>query len=76
MFYAFGIFGIFWLVFWFVLIYNHPNRHPFISTNEKQYLNRVINTVDPDDVSIITINTIKCYTQKKKYYYNNNKLFA
>ncbi|KAL5233845.1 hypothetical protein ACI65C_001255 [Semiaphis heraclei] len=48
-FYAFGVFGIFWLVFWFVLIYNHPNRHPFISQREKNYLNRVINTVDPED---------------------------
>ncbi|XP_022173212.1 putative inorganic phosphate cotransporter isoform X1 [Myzus persicae] len=48
-FYAFGVFGIFWLMFWFVLIYNHPNRHPFISQKEKQYLNRVINTVDPED---------------------------
>ncbi|KAL4089088.1 hypothetical protein QTP88_024160 [Uroleucon formosanum] len=48
-FYAFGVFGIFWLMFWFVLIYNHPNRHPFISQREKQFLNRAINTVDPED---------------------------
>lgn len=54
-FYAFGIFGILWLVFWFVLIYNHPNRHPFISNKEKAYLNRAINVVDRDDVSIISI---------------------
>lgn len=56
-FYAFGVFGIFWLVFWFVLIYNHPNRHPFISQREKNYLNRVINTVDPEDVGYIKIAT-------------------
>jgi len=54
-FYAFGIFGILWLMFWFVLIYNHPNRHPFISSSEKQYLNRAINTIDPEDVCFITI---------------------
>lgn len=54
-FYAFGIFGMLWLVLWFVLIYNHPNRHPFISNKEKTYLNRAINVVDRDDVSIISI---------------------
>lgn len=69
-FYAFGVFGIFWLMFWFVLIYNHPNRHPFISQREKQFLNRAINTVDPEDVSfiatiIITNKLITC---------NNNTL--
>jgi len=37
------------------MIYNHPNRHPFISRKEKQYLNRVINTVDSEDVSFIRI---------------------
>lgn len=49
-FYIFGVFGIIWLLFWFVLIYNHPNRHPFISDKEKMYLNRVINAVDPEEV--------------------------
>lgn len=51
-FYAFGIFGLLWLLFWFALIYNHPNRHPFIGAEEKSYLNHVINTVDSEDVSI------------------------
>jgi len=54
-FYVFGIFGLLWLIFWFVLIYNHPNRHPFISSKEKQYLNRTINAVDPEDVCFIII---------------------
>ncbi|XP_025207799.1 putative inorganic phosphate cotransporter [Melanaphis sacchari] len=48
-FYAFGIFGILWLMFWFVLIYNHPSRHPFISAKEKEYLNTAINAVDPEE---------------------------
>lgn len=48
-FYIFGLFGIIWLVLWFVLVYNHPNRHPFISGKEKIFLNRVISTVDPED---------------------------
>lgn len=61
-FYVFGLFGLFWLVFWFVLIYNHPKRHPFISNKEKLYLKRSINTVDSEDVSIITnnISTLLC----------------
>jgi hypothetical protein len=55
-FYAFGVFGLFWLLFWFVLIYNHPSRHPFISGKEKSFLSRVIQTVDPDAVSIANHN--------------------
>lgn len=54
-FYIFGVLGIFWLMFWFVLVYNHPNRNPFISSKEKTYLNGAIKSIDLDNVSITTI---------------------
>lgn len=69
-FYVFGIFGMLWLVFWFALIYNHPNRHPFISNKEKTYLNRAINVVDRDDVSIVSIIIYSLHIYDIEYFNN------
>ncbi|KAL4709892.1 hypothetical protein ACJJTC_003855 [Scirpophaga incertulas] len=38
-FYVFGGLGIIWIIFWAPLCYSTPNAHPFISDEEKQYLN-------------------------------------
>ncbi|XP_039754043.1 putative inorganic phosphate cotransporter isoform X1 [Pararge aegeria] len=38
-FYMFGGFGLAWFAFWCVLCYSTPNTHPYISDNEKRFLN-------------------------------------
>ncbi|XP_050346311.1 putative inorganic phosphate cotransporter [Nymphalis io] len=38
-FYVFGGFGIIWFIFFSLLCYSTPNSHPFISEEEKLYLN-------------------------------------
>ncbi|XP_031765380.1 putative inorganic phosphate cotransporter [Galleria mellonella] len=38
-FYVFGTLGILWFLFWIILCYNTPNTHPFISDDEREYLN-------------------------------------
>ncbi|KAK7082633.1 hypothetical protein SK128_005066 [Halocaridina rubra] len=37
-FYVFGALGLFWGIAWFLLIYNHPEVHPRISPEEKNYV--------------------------------------
>ncbi|XP_028044031.1 putative inorganic phosphate cotransporter [Bombyx mandarina] len=39
-FYVFGGLGIIWFLFWVLLCYSTPNSHPFISDEEKEYLNK------------------------------------
>ncbi|CAH4029405.1 unnamed protein product [Pieris brassicae] len=41
-FYVFGGLGIIWFVFWVFLCYSTPNLHPFISDEERSYLNKNI----------------------------------
>ncbi|XP_045497336.1 putative inorganic phosphate cotransporter [Colias croceus] len=41
-FYLFGSLGIIWFIFWVFLCYNTPNSHPFISDEERKYLNENI----------------------------------
>ncbi|CAH0719420.1 unnamed protein product, partial [Brenthis ino] len=38
-FYVFGGLGVIWFIFFTLLCYSTPNAHPFISDEEKQYLN-------------------------------------
>ncbi|XP_049869092.1 putative inorganic phosphate cotransporter [Pectinophora gossypiella] len=38
-FYVFGILGIIWFIFWSFLCYSTPNCHPFISDEERNFLN-------------------------------------
>ncbi|XP_023247423.1 sialin-like [Copidosoma floridanum] len=37
-FYCFGTLGVIWLPFWILLCYNNPDEHPFISDEEKKFL--------------------------------------
>ncbi|XP_074832266.1 sodium-dependent phosphate transport protein 3-like [Carettochelys insculpta] len=37
-FYIFGGIGCIWCVFWFLLVYEAPAHHPFISAGEKEYI--------------------------------------
>lgn len=48
-FYFFGAGGILWFLAWVVLCYNNPDEHPFISDEEKRYINDSMNrpTHDP-----------------------------
>lgn len=39
-FYFFGGVGVIWFIFWTLLIYSTPNVHPFISDEEREYLNK------------------------------------
>ncbi|CAH0701277.1 unnamed protein product [Spodoptera exigua] len=41
-FYVFGGLGIIWFIFWVLLCYSTPNSHPFISEEEKNFLNKNI----------------------------------
>ncbi|KAJ2946183.1 hypothetical protein O0L34_g5117 [Tuta absoluta] len=38
-FYVFGGLGVIWFLFWCLLCYSTPNSHPFISDEERNYLN-------------------------------------
>ncbi|KAJ2946184.1 hypothetical protein O0L34_g5118 [Tuta absoluta] len=37
--YFFGGIGVIWFVFWCLLCYSTPNLHPFVSDEEREYLN-------------------------------------
>ncbi|XP_063825389.1 putative inorganic phosphate cotransporter [Ostrinia nubilalis] len=39
-FYFFGFLGILWFIFWVLLCYSTPNEHPFISDEERDFLNK------------------------------------
>ncbi|XP_050533315.1 putative inorganic phosphate cotransporter [Daktulosphaira vitifoliae] len=54
-FYIFGSLGFFWLMFWLLIAYNHPNHHPFIGSKEKRYLSEAIHTHDPEDMEKLEI---------------------
>nr|XP_021183308.2 putative inorganic phosphate cotransporter [Helicoverpa armigera] len=41
-FYVFGGLGIIWFVFWVFLCYSTPNTHPYISDEEREYLNNTV----------------------------------
>ncbi|XP_047119767.1 putative inorganic phosphate cotransporter isoform X1 [Schistocerca piceifrons] len=45
-FYLFGGIGVLWFILWQLLCYSDPNSHPFISDEEKKYLNETIGNVD------------------------------
>lgn len=49
-FYAFGSAGVVWFIVWAFLIYDTPSRHPFISKEEKDFIqaslgNKISNTI-------------------------------
>ncbi|KAJ0177134.1 hypothetical protein K1T71_007143 [Dendrolimus kikuchii] len=44
-FYMFGGLGFLWFVFWTFLCYSTPNTHPFISDEEKKFLNQNVESL-------------------------------
>ncbi|KAF2903420.1 hypothetical protein ILUMI_02773 [Ignelater luminosus] len=44
-FYVFGGVGILWFLFWVLLCYSEPNSHPFISDDEKKFLEKELANV-------------------------------
>lgn len=44
-FYVFGGLGVVWFAFWVVLCYSEPNTHPFISDEEKKFLEKELKDV-------------------------------
>nr|CAD7401468.1 unnamed protein product [Timema cristinae] len=45
-FYTFGLMGVLWFILWVLLCYNDPNSHPFISDEEKKYLDETLGSTD------------------------------
>ena len=41
-FYTFGGIGVLWFILWVLLCYNDPQSHPFISEEERNYLEKTI----------------------------------
>ena len=37
-FYVFGVLGVIWFIVWVLLVFNGPEDHPTISTEEREYL--------------------------------------
>jgi len=37
-FYVFGVLGIVWFLFWWWLVYDNPQSHPYIPRHEKEYI--------------------------------------
>ncbi|KAI5652003.1 major facilitator superfamily domain-containing protein [Phthorimaea operculella] len=40
--YFFGGLGVLWFIFWCLLCYSTPNSHPFVSDEEREYLNKEV----------------------------------
>ncbi|KAK4874653.1 hypothetical protein RN001_014013 [Aquatica leii] len=51
-FYIFGIIGIIWFVLWVILCYSDPQTHPFITKNEKIFLEKELTGVSKDKKKI------------------------
>jgi len=49
-----GAVGIAWAIMWFFLTYNSPATHPRISIEEREYIERALNTKAGDKVSKAT----------------------
>ncbi|PNF21048.1 hypothetical protein B7P43_G08414, partial [Cryptotermes secundus] len=45
-FYLFGALGVLWFIAWTLLCYNDPQSHPFISDEEKTFLEKSIGGID------------------------------
>lgn len=58
-FYLFGGIGVLWYILWQLLCYNGPESHPFISDEEKQYLNDSISGLSKREVINIVLSLIK-----------------
>jgi MFS family permease len=58
-FYLFGSLGVLWFIFWIFLFYNNPQSHPFISEEERIFLEKNIDGISNRKVSVI----INCHDQ-------------
>lgn len=51
-FYVFGAVGVLWFILWLLIFYNDPQSHPFISDEEKMFLQKSIGGLnDKDDIA-------------------------
>lgn len=53
-FYLFGSLGVLWFFAWIALCYNDPQSHPFISDEEKAFLEQSIGGLDNKKVSVMS----------------------
>ncbi|XP_077285026.1 putative inorganic phosphate cotransporter isoform X2 [Arctopsyche grandis] len=59
-FYLFGGLGILWFILWVLLCYSDPMSHPFISDEEKKYLEEALGGQRSKDVDIPWIAILTC----------------
>lgn len=50
-FYIFGVVGILWYVVWCCICFNDPSSHPYITDEEKKYLQETIGRIERRKVS-------------------------
>jgi MFS family permease len=58
-FYFFGTVAVVWFISWLFLFYNDPKSHPFISDEERIFLEKNLGGLNNREVSLI----IKCHDQ-------------
>uniref|UniRef100_A0A0N5B0U0 MFS domain-containing protein n=1 Tax=Syphacia muris TaxID=451379 RepID=A0A0N5B0U0_9BILA len=66
-FYAYGIAGVIWSVFWFSLTFESPAFHPTISQAEKKYIEEKIGIVSTSNPTLSTIPWKAIVTSKPVY---------
>jgi ACS family sodium-dependent inorganic phosphate cotransporter len=71
-FYLFGGLGVLWFIAWTLLCYNDPQSHPFISDEEKAFLEKSIGGIDNKKVSILIIYDIQASHTNNKMKWQNN----
>jgi len=59
-FYVFGMIGCIWSVAWFLLCYNSPFTHPFISKTERQFWEAEIGAAHPVDSAAVDRSPTPC----------------
>lgn len=69
-FYLFGSLGVLWFVAWVALCYNDPQSHPFISDEEKAFLEQSIGGLDNKKVSVMSYHVQTSYTNNKIMWQN------
>jgi MFS family permease len=71
-FYLFGALGVLWFIAWTLLCYNDPQSHPFISDEEKTFLEKSIGGIDNKKVSVLIVYDVQTsYTNNKIKWRNN-----
>lgn len=52
-FYLFGVLSIIWFGYWYVLCFNDPQSHPYITSEEKSYLEQEMGSIERDKVQFL-----------------------